>query len=129
MFIALSPDNPDPMYRQVTDQIKDAIASGELQPDELLPSIRELALELMVSVITIKRAYQDLESEGLIRTRRGLGSFVTQVDPDVLRQNKLDEFRSELMRILVRGRKFNISSEDVVALIEQIEGNRHDADS
>lgn len=123
MFIALSHDNPDPMYRQVVDQIKDAIASGELQPDELLPSIRELALALEVSVITIKRAYQDLEAEGLIRTRQGLGSFVTPVDHDVLRQQKLDEFQKELSRILARGRKFKISPKDVIALIGQIEGN------
>ena len=122
MFIALSSENPDPMYRQVLDQIKDAIASGDLQTDELLPSIRELALALGVSVITIKRAYQDLESAGLIRTRRGLGSFVTAVDPERLRQEKLDEFQKELSRILARGQKFNISFKDVITLIEQIEG-------
>jgi len=124
MFIVLSPDNPDPMYRQVLDQIKDAIASGELKSDELLPSIRELALELGVSVITIKRAYQELESEGLIRTRRGLGSFVTSVDPAILRQEKLGEFQKELSRIIARGRKFNITPEDVIALIEQVEGSK-----
>lgn len=129
MFIALSNDNPDPMYRQVTDQIRDAIASGELQPDELLPSIRELALSLDVSVITIKRAYRDLETEGLIRTRQGLGSFVTAVDPAILRQEKLAEIQDELRRILLRGRKFNISSDNIVTLIEQIEGGEHDTDS
>jgi len=129
LFIALSNDNPDPMYRQVTDQIRDAIASGELQPDELLPSIRELALSLDVSVITIKRAYRDLETEGLIRTRQGLGSFVTAVDPAILRQEKLAEIQGELSRILLRGRKFNITSEDIVTLIEQIEGGEHDTDS
>ena len=129
MFIALSPENPDPMYRQVTDQIKDAIAGGDLQANELLPSIRELALALKVSVITIKRAYQDLETAGLIRTRRGMGSFVTAVDPEVLRREKLAEFRGELTRILIRGRKFNISPMDLIELIDQIEGNDHDASS
>jgi GntR family transcriptional regulator len=123
MFITLSPENPDPMYQQVLDQIKDAIATEELQPDELLPSIRELALALGVSVITIKRAYQDLESEGLIRTRRGLGSFVISVDQNVLRKEKLDEFQKELGRILARGRKFNISTHDIITLIKQIEGS------
>ena len=129
MFIALSPENPDPMYRQVTDQIKDAIAGGDLQADELLPSIRELALALGVSVITIKRAYQDLEAEGLIRTRRGMGSFVTPVDQDALRRDKLAEFGDELTRILLRGRKFNISAKDLTELIDQIEGNDHDGSS
>jgi len=127
LFIALSADNPDPMYRQVTDQIRDAIASGELQSGELLPSIRELALDLEVSVITIKRAYRDLESEGLIRSRRGLGSFVTEIDQEGLRREKLAEFRGELGRIILRGRKFNISPEDVIALIEQVKGDGNDA--
>ncbi len=129
MFIVLSPDNPDPMYRQVTDQIKDAIAGGDLQPDEMLPSIRELALALNVSVITIKRAYQDLETEGWIRARRGLGSFVTPADPDALRQEKLAELRRELTRILARGRKFRVTGQDVIQLIEQIERDEHEADS
>ncbi len=124
MFITLSPENPDPMYQQVLDQIKDAIAAGELKPDELLPSIRELALELGVSVITIKRAYQDLESQGLIRTRRGLGSFVITVDQDVLRKEKLTEFQKELSRIIARGRKFNISAADVITLIKQMDGGQ-----
>ncbi len=123
MFITLSAQSPDPMYRQVIDQIRDAIASGELEPDELLPSIRELALALNVSVITIKRAYRELESEGLIRTRRGLGSFVTPVNPDKLRTEKLAEFRADLRRILASGRKFNISPADVMALVEEIEGD------
>lgn len=124
MFIALSTENPDPMYRQVIDQVRDAIATGDLKPDQLLPSIRELALDLEVSVITIKRAYQDLESEGLIRTRRGMGSFVSAVDQDALRENKLTEISSELSRILAHGRKFKISVEDVMGLIEQIEEER-----
>ena len=124
MFIALSTDNPDPMYLQVTDQIRDAIAVGDLKPDEQLPSIRELALALEVSVITIKRAYRDLETEGLIRSRRGMGSFVTEIDPDVLRQNKLAEIHGELDRIILRGRKFNISPEDVIELIEKIKRGR-----
>jgi len=129
VFIALSTDNPDPMYRQVTDQIRDAIASGDLQPDEMLPSIRELALSLDVSVITIKRAYRDLEAEQLIRTRRGLGSFVVPVDPELLRRGKLAEIRGELDRILARGRKFDISPGDVVALIDEIERDGYDANS
>ena len=121
MFIRLSADNPDPMYRQVTDQIRDAIAAGDLQADQLLPSIRELALELGVSVITIKRAYQDLEKAGLIRARRGMGSFVCPVDAEDMRQAKLEEIEGELKGILARGRKFDITAADVTRLLRQIE--------
>ena len=73
MFVVLSPAHPDPMYKQVTDQIKDAIASGDLKPNDRLPSVRELSEALNVSAITIKRAYQDLETEGFILTRAGTG--------------------------------------------------------
>jgi GntR family transcriptional regulator len=121
LFIRLAADNPDPLYRQVTDQIRDAIASGDLQPDQLLPSIRELALDLEVSVITVKRAYQDLESAGLIRTRRGLGTFVMAVDQAEMRRAKLAEISEDLRGILARGRKFSITAADVTRLIRQIE--------
>ena len=80
MFITLSPSHPDPLYRQVTDQIKDAIATGDLAPGDRLPSVRELSEAIDVSAITVKRAYQDLETDGYILTRAGLGSFVADVD-------------------------------------------------
>ena len=64
MFVALSASHPDPMYKQVTDQLKDAIASGDLKPNDRLPSVRELSEALNVSAITIKRAYADLETDG-----------------------------------------------------------------
>ena len=69
LFIVISPLNPDPMYRQITDQIKDAIAAGTLKPETKLPSIREISKELKISMITTKRAYADLENEGYILTR------------------------------------------------------------
>jgi GntR family transcriptional regulator len=120
LFIALSPSHPDPMYKQVTDQIKNAIASGDLKPDEKLPSVRELSEALRISAITIKRAYLDLENEGYIFTRAGMGSFVAEIDRNRLRQEKLAEFRIELSQILGTGKKFGISADDLVRLIRQI---------
>ncbi|MEW5984196.1 MAG: GntR family transcriptional regulator [Acidobacteriota bacterium] len=121
MFIALSPSHPDPMYKQVTDQIKDAIASGALEPNERLPSVRELAEALDVSAITIKRAYLDLETEGYILTRAGLGSFVAEVDRDELKRRKLDEVRAELTRLVRSSAKFGITAEDVARLARDLE--------
>ena len=121
MFIVLSPSHSDPMYKQVTDQIKNAIASGELKPKEKLPSVRELSEALKISAITIKRAYLDLENEGYIFTRAGMGSFVTDVDRQSLRNGKLEEFRTDLERILGTGKKFGISADDIVRLIRQIQ--------
>lgn len=121
MFIALSPSNPDPMYKQVTDQIKNAIAAGDLRPNDKLPSIRELAEALKISAITVKRAYLDLEGEGYIFTRAGLGSFVAEIDRRSLRSEKLAEFRAALQGILATGEKFGITADDVVRLIRQIQ--------
>lgn len=120
MFIALSPSNPDPMYKQVTDQIKNAIAAGDLRSNDKLPSIRELAEALETSVITIKRAYLDLESEGYILTRAGLGSFVADVDRDRLRQEKLAEFKAALKGILATGAKYGVNANDIARLIREI---------
>jgi GntR family transcriptional regulator len=120
LFIALSPSNPDPLYKQLTDQIKDAIASGDLKPGEKLPSVRELSEALKISAITIKRAYLDLENEGYILTRAGLGSFVADVNREDLRSGKLDELRAELRKLLRTAERFGISVQDVVRLIREI---------
>jgi len=123
VFVVLSPAHPDPMYKQVTDQIKDAIASGELKPNERLPSVRELSEALHVSAITIKRAYQDLETDGYILTRAGLGSFVASVERDALRERKLSELREELRRLVRSSARFGISAGDIVELTRQVEGD------
>jgi GntR family transcriptional regulator len=120
VFIALSPGHPDPMYKQITDQIKDAIASGDLAPNDRLPSVRELSEVLNVSAITIKRAYFDLETDGYILTRAGLGSFVAPVERDAMRRRKLDELRGELTRIVRTGARFGITVEDIVELARHV---------
>jgi DNA-binding transcriptional regulator YhcF (GntR family) len=121
LFIALSPSHPDPMYKQVTDQVRDAIATGDLKPNDRLPSVRELSEALKVSAITIKRAYLDLETEGYILTRAGLGSFVADVSLDALRARKLDELRTEMTRIVRTAARFGITREDIVQLARQVE--------
>ena len=123
MFVVLSPTHPDPMYKQVTDQIMDAIASGDLKPNDRLPSVRELSEALNVSAITIKRAYQDLETEGFVLTRAGMGSFVAPVERDALRERKLAEIQEELRRLVRSSAKFGISAGDIARLARRIEGD------
>jgi len=118
IFLVISPQSPDPLYKQVMDQIKDGIAGGVLKHGERLPSIREMAKELNISEITIKRAYTDLEAEGFLYTRAGLGSFVADVDQDRLRQAKLREIRKELRRVLLTARRFGIKPDEVAALLD-----------
>ena len=119
MFITISPSNPDPMYKQITDQIKDAIAAGELASADQLPSIREMAEMLKISAITIKRAYQDLETEGFIMTRAGLGSFVAEKKPDEIREGKLREIRERIGAILETGRRYGISIEQIKRIFSE----------
>jgi GntR family transcriptional regulator len=77
------------LYQQIVDQIKREISEGRLKPDAALPSFRQLAEDLMVSVITVKRAYEELEREGIIFRRQGLGTFVAEHGLDRSRETKL----------------------------------------
>jgi GntR family transcriptional regulator len=121
VFIVISPRNPDPLYKQVMDQIKDAIADGVLNPQDRLPSIREMSKELNISEITIKRAYTDLEAEGFIFTRAGMGSFIVNIDKGRLRKEKLNEIRQDLKRLLKTAERSGISKEEVLRLLKDMQ--------
>jgi GntR family transcriptional regulator len=119
LFITISPSNPDPMYKQITDQVKDAIAADHLRPGDQLLSIREMAEMLKISAITIKRAYQDLESEGFIMTRAGLGSFVAEKNPEEIREMKLREIRDRLGAILETGHRYGITFDQIKRILQE----------
>jgi len=120
LIIVISASSSEPMYKQITDQMKEAIANGSLAPETRLPSIRELSRELKVSTITIKRAYSDLGNEGYIITRIGLGSFVAGMSRDKLRQQKIAEIRKEIEKIVVTAEKIGISARDVGDIVGEI---------
>jgi len=109
------------MHRQVTDQVKDAIAKGTLKAGEKLPSIREMSRGLSISPITIKRSYRDLEQEGYIVTRAGLGSFVADVDFSRLRSEKVDEISGELGRILKTAAGYGISAAELGKILKGLQ--------
>ena len=116
--VVLSRANPDPMYKQVTDQIRSAILSGSIAPDTRLSSIREMAGELGISPITIKRAYGDLEREGYLITRPGLGSFVAGINRGRLREEKLEEVRKEIARIARTAAAFDIPIAEIGRIVK-----------
>lgn len=89
MDIIISNASDKPIYEQISSQIKAAILSGDLEVGQALPSIRALANDLHVSVITTKRAYSDLEAGGFIETRQGKGSFVAGGNMELLREERL----------------------------------------
>jgi GntR family transcriptional regulator len=110
------------MYRQVMEQIKQAIADGSLAPGTRLLSIREMSQELKVSTITIKRAYSDLEKEGYLLTRMGLGSFVAGINRDELRAEKITEIRKEIEKIVTAAGKIGISAGDIADIVSEVQG-------
>lgn len=96
MKIIISNSSPDPIYEQVVNQIKSQIVSGDLSEGDALPSIRKLAQELQISVITTKRAYEELEKEGFVDTVGGKGSFVAMQNKELLREKKMKMVEDKL---------------------------------
>ena len=113
MQIYLSNSGQEPIYAQITRQIKQQILSGQLQAGDALPSIRLLAKELRISVITTKRAYEDLENAGFIVTQPGRGSFVAAQNPALLRETQLKEVEDHLQRAVDAARQGGIRYEEV----------------
>lgn len=98
--IIISNASDKPIYEQISSQIKSAILAGELEPGQALPSIRALANDLRVSVITTKRAYSDLEALGFIETRQGKGSFVASGSLELLHEERLRRIESLLQEAI-----------------------------
>jgi GntR family transcriptional regulator len=108
-----------PMYLQIMEQIRRRIAVGDWQPGRELPSIRALAAAIQVSVITVKRAYLELEREGVIVTRQGKGSFVAS-SADIGTQMRRGELDSHLAAAADIGRELGLTTEDVAARLREI---------
>ena len=102
-----------PIYDQIYNQIKDQIIQGALQPDEAMPSIRGLARDLRISVITTKRAYEDLERDGFILTQPGRGSFVAAQNPALLREEHLKKVEDCLQGAVDAARLGGIGYDEV----------------
>ncbi|GAC42731.1 GntR family transcriptional regulator [Paenibacillus popilliae] len=118
MKIIISNVSDPPIYQQIKDQIKDAILYGELKEGELLPSIRALANDLHVSVLTTRRVYDELESEGFITTRPGKGSFVAKENLELLLESKRHMVEVKLTEAWITARALGISKEELVAMME-----------
>ena len=108
-----------PMYLQIMEQIRRRIAVGDWQPGRELPSIRALAAAIQVSVITVKRAYLELEREGVIVTRQGKGSFVAS-NADIGTQMRRGELDSHLAAAADIGRELGMKTEEVAARLREI---------
>lgn len=113
MNILISNSSGIPIYEQIYQQIKTLILMGELQEGEALPSMRLLAKELRISVITSKRAYEELEKSGLIYSITGKGSFVAPKNIELLREQHLREVEDLLKAAIKKSRTINLSLEEM----------------
>lgn len=120
MDIVLSNTNQNPIYEQICIQIKQQILGGTLTPGQPLPSIRSLAKELRISVITTKRAYEELERDGYIETVAGKGSFVAQPDTGRIRREYLERVRAHLQEAVRLAPSGGLDGAGLIQLLEQV---------
>ena len=109
MFDRIDPRSPTPLYAQISARLRMAIAAGELSPGDALPSVRQLASQLRINPATVVQAYRDLESEGLVATRQGAGTFVLSVPAERRDTERGLEARRLVREMLAEAGRLGIS--------------------
>jgi GntR family transcriptional regulator len=122
LFIALSNSEPAPLYEQIEKQVIEQIMSGKLAAGSMLPSIRVLAKELEISVITVKKAYEDLEASGYIVTNQGKGSFVAEAGAEFVRENRLKSIQQSFEKGIEECRRLGMDDSTIVKTFRDILG-------
>lgn len=123
MNIQINNSSDDPIYLQIKNQIKAQIISGELKAGEQLPSIRFLAKELRVSMITAKKAFDELELDGFINSVQGKGNFVAAQNKELIREEYLKRIESKLQEVVELSELAGISNEELVQMLKSyVEG-------
>ena len=120
MNIIISNSSSIPIYEQIIKQIKKSIFSNEIREEEMLPSVRSLANELKISFLTVKKAYDELEKQGFIKTVQGKGSYVLPKNLELYREEKLKEIQKHIEDIKEIARISNISEEDIKEIFKSI---------
>ncbi len=118
MYIIISNNSKIPVYEQIKNSFIKSIISGELKDDEALPSIRVLAKDIRISIMTIKKAYDELEREGFIVTKPGIGSFVAPKNLEIIKEQKQREIEKHLDTIIDIAKKYDISKSSIIELID-----------
>ena len=110
-----------PIYEQIVDQIKTLIRNGELKENDNLPSVRTLSKELKISALTVKKAYDNLESEGFTVTVHGKGTYVAATNTELLLEEQKKELEADLEQAIQKGRRCGISDEDIKSLRKDLD--------
>jgi len=113
-FGPISAAAPGSLYEQIVGAVKREVAAGRLLPGEPLPSVRTLAAELLVSLITVKRAYDELEREGVLYSRQGLGTFVAEAGAEETRRMKRETARAALRQAVATGHEGGLTDKDLM---------------
>jgi len=117
--IQINEQSAEPLYHQIEVQLRALIVSGQLSEGMLLPSIRELAQTVKCSVITVKRVYNDLEAEGLLRTRQGTGTYVAQVGEQERDRHRLAAVIEALELAVVAGKRVQCTEEELQKMFKE----------
>ena len=118
MNIIISTTSMTPIYEQIVESIKHMILSGELTENEPLPSVRVLSRDLKISALTVKKAYDHLEEEGLTRTIHGKGTFVSEVSPDLVAEKQRQEVEQDMEKVVLKAKVYAISPEELRQILE-----------
>jgi GntR family transcriptional regulator len=116
--ILISNNSESPLYQQIKDQIKDAILKEELKEGDVLPSIRAFANDLKVSVLTIRRVYEELEQEGFVISQVGIGTFVSASNLELLRDSKRRLVEQKMLDMIQTAKSLKISKEELNAMMD-----------
>ncbi|MDQ0253467.1 GntR family transcriptional regulator [Evansella vedderi] len=117
--IRVSEESREPIYHQIETQVKALIVSGQLPPGTPLPSIRVLSSDLSCSVITTRRAYQNLENNGFIKTVQGKGTFVKEIDSDKKEETKRKVVLDAIVKAVEQGKQVGSSKEELQSIFEE----------
>jgi len=120
MKILISTTKNMPIYEQITSQIRDAVVNDELKAGEGLPSIRVLAKDLQVSVITTKRAYEELEKEGVIESVPGRGFYVCHQNNDHLREKQMMAIENKFLDLIKESKNAGMNLDDIIGLVRML---------
>jgi GntR family transcriptional regulator len=123
MKIIIKNSSPDPIYKQISDQLRGLMITGELKAGDALPSIRNLAKELRISVITTKRSYEDLEREGFLETVGGKGTFVAHQNKEFIKEQKLKIIENKLIEAVDEARMLGIKKKELRDMLDALYEN------
>ena len=118
MKILISNTSDSPLYQQIKDQIKDAILKGELAAGDVLPSIRAFANDIKVSVLTVRRVYDDLEQEGFVTSQVGIGTFVSAGNVELLRDSRRRVVEQKMQDMIQAAKSLGIGKEELTHMLD-----------